>query len=461
MNKKSLSQQIAEIGAGLKYEDLPEVVIHNSKKFILDLLGNIIASPNRIESSNIMLSTVKELEGRPECTVIGCNYKTSAPMAALANATFGHAFDMDDGHEEGIQHPSVVVFPAALAVAEQKKLSGKDLLLSYVYGTEVTIRLGEAFLGQTFFQGFHTTGTCGVFGAAAACGKLMGLDEEKMAYALGIAGSASSGIIEFKAQGTWSKRFQAGHASMCGVIAAMLAEKGFTGPTTVWDGQDGFIRAYSYKDIWDYSKINDEFGKRWEMKDIYIKVHACCRFGASIADCAIELYRQGIDYREIESILAKVNKYTIKVLTIPEETKFTPKTVVDAQFSLPYVIACGLVKGKESINEFTDETICDPEVLKLARKVKWELDPEAESVYPKYWPSTLEVTMKDGRKFSIHVDHSKGSVENPVTWGEAVDKFRFMTDGALSAEQMDRIIDICSRLETLQTLDELIEIIKK
>lgn len=455
---KTISQQIAGIGEKLRYEDLPQEVIENSKKFILDLLGNILGAKH-IESSQIIVDTVKDLGGEPTSTVIGCNYKTSAPMAALANGTLGHAFDMDDDHREGTQHSSVVVFPAVLALAERYKKSGKDLLTAFIYGSEITIRLGEAFLGQTYYQGFHPTGTCGVFGAAGGAAKILGLNATQIAYALGIAGSQAAGLLEWKAQGSWTKRFQAGNPAMGGALGALMAMRNYTSPTTVWEGEDGFIRAYSYKDIWDLNKITDQFGKRWEMADTSIKVHACCRFSAPLADCALDLYKQGVDVDQVESILAKVNKYSIKVLTIPTELKANPKTVVDAQFSLPYAIAVGMVKGKETIAEYTNESIRDPKVLELARKVTWELDPDAEAVYPKYYPCTVIVKMKDGSEYSSHVDYPKGDPENPVSWEEAVEKFRFMAGHHVGNIEMDRIIDLVARLETLETLDELIKLL--
>ena len=459
MEKKlSLSQQVAEVGANLKFEDLPDVVVENSKKFILDLLGNLLASKH-IESTQIMVDTVKSMGGCESSTVVGFRYKTSPMLAALANGTMGHAFDMDDDHREGTQHSSVVVLPAVLAAAEAHNKSGKDVLLGFVYGSEITIRLGEAFEGQTYYQGFHPTGTCGVFGAAGGVAKTLGMDAHDITNALGIAISSSAGTLEWKAQGTWTKRLQAGHPAMCGVMSAELASRGYTGPITVWDGQDGFLRAYSYKDIWDESRVVDEFGKRWEMADTSIKVHACCRFSAPLADCALDLYHRGVDYRNVEKIHAKVNKYSIKVLTIPEETKADPKTVVDAQFSLPFAIACGMVKGHETIADFTNETIRDPEVLALAKKVTWELDPEAEKVYPKYYPCTVEVTMKDGSLVTAHVDYPKGDPENPVTWDEAVEKFRFMSGHHIGSVEQDRIIELVANLEKLEHISELMELL--
>ena len=325
MEKKlSLSQQIAEIGAGLKFEDLPERVVNNSKMFIMDLLGNIIAS-RHVDSSLTCLNAVRELgDGDPVSTAIGCNYKTTPQMAALINGTFGHAFDMDDDHRYGTQHSSVVVFPAILALAEKYGCSGKDVLTAFAYGSEITIRLGEAFEGQTYYQGFHPTGTCGVFGATGGAAKLLGLDAEKITYALGLAGSQAAGLLEWKAQGTWSKRYQAGHPAMCGVISAIMAKNGYTAPTTVWDGQDGFLRAYSYKDIWNEAKVYEEFGKRWEMADTSIKVHACCRFSAPLADAGVDLFNRGVDYKQVDSILARVKQAYIPDVYGKEKRKRAP-----------------------------------------------------------------------------------------------------------------------------------------
>lgn len=453
--KDTISGRISEIGVKLKYEDISPEVIENSKKFILDLLGCIIGA-KQVQSSVTMVDTVLELGGNPDSTVIGYGFKTSPAMAALANGTMGHAFDMDDDHREGTQHSSVVVFPAVLATAEKFKLTGKALLTSFVFGSEVTIRLGEAFLGQTYYQGFHPTGTCGVFGAAAGVAKLLELDRVRMMYALGMAGSQAAGLLEWKAQGTWTKRLQAGHPAMCGVLSGLLAQKGYTAPATILEGEDGFIRAYSYKDTWDLNKITDRLGEKWEMSDTSIKVHACCRFSAPLADCALDLHKQGVDPNMVEEILAKVNKYSIKVLCIPEERKYKPQTVVDAQFSLPYAIAVGICKGRETIAEYTEEAIKDPYVLDLASKVKWVLDPEAEAVYPKYYPCTIIVKTKDGRQYVSHVDYPKGDPENPVSFSETIEKFRFMAGHTIDKNKMDRIVDMVSRMEKLEYVDELI-----
>lgn len=456
MSDKTISQRIANIGSGLKYEDLPEQVQNNAKKFILDVIGCILAAKEH-PSARIMVDTVfNEIGGRPDSTIMGYGLKVSPNLAALANGMMGHSFDSDDDHREGIQHPTIVVFPALLALAEKYGLDGKSFLTAFVFGSEVTIRAGEAFLGQTYYQGFHPTGTCGVFGASAGVAKLLNLDETGIAAAMGLAGSQAAGLLEWKAQGTWTKRYQAGHAAMCGVISGLLAKGGFTSPTTVFEGEDGFIRAYSYKDIYDLNKLTDNFGKKWEMEDTSIKVHSCCRFSAPLADCGVDLYKRGINPDDVESILAKVNKYSIKVLCVPEDRKYHPQTEVDAQFSLPYAIACGMVKGRETLFEFTEEAIQDQRVLDLMQKIKYELDPEAEAVYPKYYPCTVIVKTKDGREFTSHVDYPKGDPENPVSFDETVEKFRLFSSQTIGKNKAERIIEYVKNLEKLDDMNKLI-----
>ncbi|MCL4439260.1 MAG: MmgE/PrpD family protein, partial [Firmicutes bacterium] len=285
---KPIAQGIAEITSKLKFSDLPEAVVESSKRFILDLLGCTLGAKS-VASSKIMAQVASNFGGEPQSTVIGYSHKTSAPFAALINGTTGHAFDMDDDHREGTLHSSVVVLPAVLAVAEQGLTSGPELITAFALGSELMIRLGESFLGQSYYQGFHPTGTTGVFGATLGVGKILGLEAKKLAWALGIAGSQAAGLLEFGVDGSWTKRMQAGHPAMGGVLSAFLAREGYTGPVTIFEGRVGFVKAYSHKEQYDLNKITDQFASRWEMVNTSIKPHACCRFSCPIADCGLEL----------------------------------------------------------------------------------------------------------------------------------------------------------------------------
>ncbi len=449
------AKKISEISEKIKFSDIPDPVVEASKKFILDLLGCILGAKH-VASSKIMAQVISNLGGNPQSTIIGYNHKTAAPMAALINSTTGHAFDMDDDHREGTLHCSVVVFPAVLSVAELNSSSGKDVITAYALGSEHMIRLGESFLGQTYFQGFHTTGTTGVFGAALGAGKILGLSVQQLTAALGIAGSQAAGLLAFGEDGTWTKRLQAGHPAMGGVFSALLARENYTGPGAIYDSMGGFIRAFSHKEQYDVSKVTDEFGSRWELLGNSIKPHACCRFSGPIVDCALEISKNNhIKPDEIKDVLVYANQWMITALTQPIEKKIKPVTEVDAQFSLPYATAIGLVKKRAFVTEFTEEALKDPEVLKITEKVRWELDPEFEKLYPKVYPARIVVTMNDGKKYTAQVDHPKGDPENPLSDAQIVEKFQSLVVGTISQDKADEIVDKVLNLEKLKSINEL------
>jgi 2-methylcitrate dehydratase PrpD len=354
----------------------------------------------------------------------------------------------------------VAVFPAVFALGEKLGASGKDLMRAFIVGLEVMIRVGESFLGKSYYQGFHPTGTCGVFGAAAGCTTLLGLDVRRTTYALGLAGSFAAGTLEWRTEGSWQKPLQAGHPAMFGVLVASLAERDFIGARTIFEGPDGVIRAFSFKDTYDYSRITGELGKRWEMKDTSIKVHACCRFAGPVADCALDLYRQGVRAKDVKGILAKVSDWTIQVLCTPPEPKYRPATHVDAQFSLPYVVAAALCRNRTGPDEFKEEAFRDPEVLRVAEKVTWELDPAAEAVYPKAYPATLVATMRDGRQLTSHVDYPKGDPEDPVSMEEIVDKFNALTGKFFDSQRRKKIIGAVERFEEMGNIGQLGDLLR-
>jgi 2-methylcitrate dehydratase PrpD len=247
---------------------------------------------------------------------------------------------------------------------------------------------------------------------------------------------------------------------MGGVLAASLAEQSFIGAGTVFDGPYGLIKALSYKDQYDYGRITETLGKKWEMTETSIKVHACCRFSGPVADCALDLYKQGVRAKDVKWILAKVGEFTVKMLCYPEERKRKPVTHVDAQFSLPWATAVAISKNRTGIYEFRGEVLQDPEVLELAQKLRWEIDPAAEAMYPKAYPSTLIAELNDGRTFTAHVDYPKGDPENPATKEEIMGKFHILTEKFFDRERRERIIDAVGRLESMANIRELADLVR-
>ena len=461
--KKDQDKQIAEILAEFivsqKFEDLPEETIENAKHYMMDVIGCIVGAAKETQAQTLV-EVIKAEGGKAHSSVFAQGFKTSVMNAAMVNGEMGHIFDFDDDHREATTHTSAAVFPAVFALGEKLKVSGKDLLRAFILGSEVTIRVAEAFLGKTFYQGFHPTGTCGVFGAAAGCALLLGLDATQTKYALGLAGSFAAGTMEWRTENSWQKPLQPGHAAMCGVLAASLAAKNFIGAGTIFEGPDGVVRAFSFKDIFDHSLITKDLGKKWEMKDTSIKVQACCRFGAPAVDCALDLYRQGVRAKDVKEILAKVGDIAIQMLTKPIERKLPPVTHIDAQFSLPYMIAVAICKNRSGVDEFKKEALGDAEVLELASKVKWELDPAAEALYPRSYPATLIAILNDGRRFEAHVDYPKGDPENPVSMEELVDKFKSLTERLFSRKKREKIVGILQRLEDMENIAKVADLLR-
>lgn len=348
--EKTYSQRIAEISNALTLADIDQRTIENAKIFMLDCLGCML-SGSQISSAMVVRQAVSALDQGGKSTIFGTDSKTSPMLAALANGTAGHSQDYDDDHREGTQHASVAVLPAILALAEQYRKSGAEVLLAYIIGSDVTIRSGEAFGGTSYYAGWHLTGTCGVMGAAAGAAKLLGLNVQQTVDALGVAGSAAGGLGAFNSNGSWTKRFHAGQSAMNGVLCAELGRAGYFAPTAVYEDKDGWLNCFSFKGgsygydavlpggIQNGEKLVENFGKKWEMSDNSIKLHSCCRFTNNFCDCAIDIYHQpGFDWTKIKAIHAECNQFTDSRLCRPEEVKRHPRNVVNAQFSLFYEI---------------------------------------------------------------------------------------------------------------------------
>lgn len=467
MEKKiTISEQLANIAVGLKLDDIDERTIENAKIFMLDCLGCIL-SGSQIINAKVIRHAATDISQGGDCTIYGTGQKANTMMAALVNGTTGHSQDYDDDHREGTQHASVAVLPAVLALAEKYGYSGADVLLAYIIGSDVTIRTGEAFEGTSYYAGWHLTGTCGVMGAAAGAAKVMGLNVQQTVDALGVAGSAAGGLGAFNSNGAWTKRFHAGQSAMNGVLAATMGRDGYFGPDAVYEDKDGFLNCFSFKGwsiedavlpggIQNAAKLTDGFGIKWEMADNSIKLHSCCRFTNNFCDCAIDIHNQGCDYTKIKSIHAECNKFTDTKLCRPVDVKRHPQNPVNAQFSLFYEIACGLVKGEVLPESFTEEAIKDKRIYDLCDKITWEISEAFEAVYPDRYPAKVTVTMEDGSTYVGEVAYPKGDPEYPATYEEVVKKFRANASKTIGSVKAERIIDIVKDIEHADNIYELV-----
>ncbi len=456
---KPIAVQLAEFAEETRYEDLPQPIVDKVKHYLLDVIGCAVRACDE-KQAQAVTTVMKEQGGTPVSSVIAKGFQTSPMNAAFINGTMGHIFDYDDDHREGTMHPSVSVFPAVFALGEKKKVTGKEFMRAFILGLEVMIRTGEAFLGKTYYQGFHPTGTCGVFGASLGSAMILGLNAEQAAWALGLSGSFAAGTLEWATEGSWQKPIQAGEPAMSGVLCASLAEQNFVGARTIYDGPVGFIRAYSHQDTYDLGRLTQNLGEKWEMEDTSIKVHACCRFAAPIADCAMDLYDQGVRAEDVESLHARVSSWTITALLENKERKYRPQTHVDAQFSLPYVIALCIARNRSGVDEFKEAAFKDPEILALADKVTAEADPEADKAYPKYYPATVVAKLKSGKTLESHIDYPKGDPENPVAWEDLLKKFNNLTEVYFDGERRGKIVDMIRNLEDLDDLSRLADLLR-
>lgn len=378
-----ITQDLAKYCHALKFQQLPEEVVDRVKYFFLDFIG-VACRGSREDSSQSMYRFVKEMGRGPKSgVIIGTKERAHYLYAALANGTSSHAIEMDDVHNEASLHPGVVVFPAVLAIGEMLGATGRSFIEATVLGYEVMIRLGRA-LGpeNTYKRGFHPTGTCGIFGSSAATSRMLGLQEKRMVSAMGIAGSQAAGSMEYLAQGAWTKRFHAGWAAHSGMMAAKLAQKGFQGPTSIIEGRDGFLHAYSNGA--DPNKVLEGIGSVFEILRTSVKPHACCRYMQPPIDGVLKIVREN-DLRphQIEKVRLGILRAGAPLIAEPIENKYRPQSIVEAQFSMPFGAAVAVLYRKAGLGEFHLSKINSEEVKRMMRQVECVVDPDLDQTFPK------------------------------------------------------------------------------
>lgn len=417
---ESLSQKLARYILATEYENLPKDVVEFTKLCILDYFGSAF-SGTETKPVKIIDEMVRELGGTPQATLV-TGGKTSVTNAALVNGASSHISELDDVHKASIIHAATVVIPAALAVGEWKKSSGKDLITAIVIGYEVCFRIGEAVTPSHYYY-WHNTATCGTFGAAAATAKLLDLDERQIVQTFGSAGTQAAGLWEFIEDGAMSKQLHPAKAAMNGVISALLAEKGFTGARKILEGKRGFFEAMS--DQYDVAKITDGLGEEYKIMENSFKIHASCRHTHHAMDLAIELHKEKEIYVEdIEKITVRTYQVAINITDNDD-----PQSVYAGKFSLQYCTALALVKGEGGLDQFTEEALWDERIRSLMKKVELVVDADIDRAYPEKWGAIVEVKLHSGKTWKKATDYPKGDQENPVNAEELQEKFFKLTNG--------------------------------
>jgi len=431
----------------LEYPLLPDEVVDMVKYLTLDYLG-VAARGSISDSSGPVRQVVEKLGKEPDgAPVVGTDLNAAPPYAAIANGAAAHSLELDDVVNEASLHPAVAIMSAALGAAHIAKCSGEKFIEGLLVGYEVMVRLGVALDPSAHYaQGFHPTGTCGTMGSAVAAAKILSLDQKQMINALGIAGSQAAGSMEFLVTGAFTKRLHPGWAAHSGIIAALLAQEGFTGPYSIVEGKWGFLKSYSPKP--GVEKVLDGWGDPFKVMRTSIKPHSCCRYKQGPIDGILEIMNENqLTAADIEKVYLGILKTGMPIVVQPEEQKRNPATVVDAQFSMPFGAAVAVLFGKASLDEYTQQKVDSDEVKEMMQRIVCNEDPELEKDFPRKWPATVRITTKNGEEFSIRIDYPKGDPENPLTWDELINKFKDLVEPIYTEQRAEEIVQATKSLE--------------
>jgi 2-methylcitrate dehydratase PrpD len=435
---------------------LPEPVLRRAAALTLDLVGNMVRARHDAESTPALIAAVRALGlCGGDATVFGDPTRYTPAGAALLNGALGHSLDFDDTHAAGSLHPGAPVIPAALAAAELTGATGADTLAAIVAGYEVTCRLALALpAGEHYDRGYHPTATCGAFGAAAAAGRVFGLDAAAIADALGIALSQAAGSLQFLANGAWTKRFQVGWSAMAGLAAAMLAREGFRGAAEAIEGRHGFLRAYAPSPTPE--RVLEQLGTVFETMHTAVKPYPSCRYGHAAIDAAIALRAEhGLTADGIESVTVGLPAKGMLLIGAPHEQKIEPKNVVDGQFSGPFVVAAALATGAMGWDSY--RLLDDPAVRALARRIRCVQDPEIEAEFPANMSGKVTVKTTAG-EVSRKVVVPKGEPDNFLTDQELAAKFHGLVDRVMGQERAAALAEAVLGLATARDVAGLMRL---
>lgn len=452
----SPTQTLATFVSTLSYAQLPPVVCTAMKQYLLDTIGCGIYGAQTPWAKTVN-SFILEQGGRPESTLWLEGFRGPANTVALGLGVMMHSFELDDYHSGAKLHPGAVVLPAAWTIAERQGASGRDLLRALVAGYEVTIRTSLAAGTLSLRRrGWHITGICGTFGAAVAAGQLLGLDSVQMANALGLAGTQSAGLFAFNCDGANSKRLHPGRSAQSGVLAAELAGRGFTGPTAVFEYDDGgFCQTFS--DDVHLELLTQGLGSEFVTASVSMKPYSCCGSTHSSIDAVRWLARTyNIQPQDVEEIVVANHS----VVQLQTSWWYEPVSPMQAQMNIEYCVAVALAEGNAGPQQFTTEKIADPRLVDLAHKVRFEIDPDIEQIYPRAFPGRVAIRLRDGRTVEHYVPGPKGSPENPMTLDEVADKFHLLVDPILGRARAERLAALVAELETVENMQSLTELLR-
>jgi 2-methylcitrate dehydratase PrpD len=416
------AQTLADFAVKLQFEQIPQTIVECAKDCIIDIVG-VCAFGSTVPSSKPVLAYAERYGKGGHSTVLGTSLKVHAPMAALANGVFAHSFEMDNlvSPSKGV-HPGASLLPPALAVAQETDVSGRDFIAAFVAGFEVLHRVGDAANESIEKLGFHAPGVTGPFGGAVVAGRLMQLSAEQMTNAMGIAGSLSSGLLEFaKSGGGTVKRLHLGHGAQSGVMAAMLARDGFAGPASILEGKFGYLNVFCRDG--DAERLTAGLGEVWKTTRIVFKRYSCHITAHVPVTAILELKNHfGFAGDDVEDVTVAGSEKMLSHHNIPE-----PRDLATAQYSTPFCVALACWLDPRDPGAFSEATLNDPAIRALCRTVK--LQPNRQTTKTNPLASRVTVRLKDGRELSEEIEHFPGTPAQPLDRAALREKFETITAG--------------------------------
>ncbi len=398
-------------------ERLPPALRTKCEDLLVDVVGLCVTA----RGEDYVRSALAGWDDDGPCTAIGHTRALSAAGAAFVNGTAAHGEDFDDTFEGGPVHAGAVVVPAVLAACEKHRPDGRAALLGIAVGVEVLCRLSLVVPKAVHKAGFHPTAIFGAMGAAAGVAAALGLTQKQTVDALGIAGSMASGIIEYLAEGAWTKRLHPGWAAQAGIRAALLGRAGFLGPRTVFEGVHGLFHGFAHTTKGDYDALLGDFGSRWVTETLAFKPYPCGTMAHPYIDCAKRLAARGIKADDITEMVCEVGEGTVHRLWEPLADKQKPRNGYAAKFAVPYLLAEGFVHGNVGLDAFTEQAVRDKAVLALAARVRYVIDPD--NPYPNEFTGHIRATLRDGSVIEERQPHFRGGAKEPLTRQDIEDKF--------------------------------------
>ena len=423
---------LAQYAAKANVDQIPASVKKEATRTLMNWVGCAVGG-SRQEAPNRAVKALQELSGPAKANLFGRSEKFDILNAALINGISSHVLDYDDTHLKTIIHPAGPVASALLALAQHHPTTGREFMNALVIGCEIECRIGNAVYPDHYAKGWHITGTTGVFGAAAAAGRLLGLDEARMVHAIGIAASQPVGLkVQF---GSDTKSFHPGKAAQNGLLSALLAEKGFTASTVALEGFDGWGQAASTKQDWN--EVTSELGQRYELGLNTYKPFACGIVAHPSIDAAIELHNKyHVMPDQVDAIEVKVHPLVLNLMG-----KTEPKTGLESKFSIYHAIAISLITGRGGEQAFTDSAAQNAQVINLRSKIKVMVDPAIKADQ-----ADMRIVQKNGEVLHQFIEHAVGSQNHPMSDAQLEDKFNGLTEGILKPEQSKQLINLCWRV---------------